>query len=210
MKKYIVILLFSVVSMLALGCSVDEEMKVRSDKVDFRQASWGMTQEEVKETENSVPTEEMPNVITYVNEFEGIPVITGYLFEDGKLNRAGYVMTNSYPEPEDYVRDFNKLRDSYTASYGRPSYDMLNWKEGAQSDIGAKAYAQAACDGDVQYLAGWDRDESVVRLMLHGRDGKCELGVMYESKQYYINPEVKQKELEKGGSNTKQGAAEEQ
>jgi|GEM_PF-1194279 len=210
MKKLIIVLLFPVVSILALGCSIDEELKNSSDRFDFRQAFWGMTQEKVKETESGVPTEEMPDVITYVGEFEGMPVLIGYLFEEDTLTRAGYVMTDSYPEPEDYVRAFSKLRDFYTMSYGRPSYDMVNWEEGVQSNIKTEAYAQAACDGEVQYLAGWGTQGSMVRLKLHGRDGKCELGVMYESKKYYVGPEMKQKEWEKYRSNMKRGGAEEQ
>lgn len=191
MKKYIIILLFPLLSILSFGCSADQV----SDEPDFRNASWGMTQEQVKETESSPPTEELPNVITYVSEFEGMPAVIGYLFDDGKLTRAGYVMTESYDEPGMYVNDFNKLRDLHTTKYGTPAYDTLNWKEGAESDINTYDYPKAACDGELQYMAGWDTRGSLVKLMLHGRDGKCELGVMYESKQYYLKPVM----IEKGG-----------
>ncbi len=184
MKKYIIILLFTVVSILTYGCSTDEKINDKSDGLDFRNTSWGMTQEEVKATESIPPTDEQPTVITYVSEFEGMPSVIGYLFEDGKLTRAGYVMTKSYEEPGMYVGDFNKLRDFHTTKYGKPAYDSVNWKEGAESDIKTEAYPQAACDGDAQYMAGWLTEGSMVKLMLHGRDGKCELGVMYESKQY--------------------------
>jgi hypothetical protein len=194
MKRYIIILLFPVVSILALGCSIDEELKDKSDRFDFRQTNWGANHERVKGSESSAPTDENTDVITYVGEFEGMPAIVGYLFQDEKLTRAGYVMTKSYQEPEMYVRDFNKLRDFYTMTYGKPSYDMVNWNEDAQSNIKTDAYAQVACDGDVQYLAGWGTQGSMVRLMLHGKDGKCELGVMYESLRFYVGPEMKKKE----------------
>lgn len=188
MKTNTIIFLISVLLVLSYGCSVGDEPTGRSDRFDFRQINWGATLEKVKETESTAPTEENPSVITYIGELEGMPAIIGYLFQENKLTRAGYVMTESYQEPEMYVRDFNKLREYYTMSYGRPSYDMVNWKEGVQSNIETDAYAQAACDGDAKYMAGWGTEGSMVKLMLHGRDGKCELGVMYESKHFYVGP----------------------
>ncbi len=190
MKKYINILLFQLVLVLLFSCSSDKG----GGEYDFRNTSWGMSQEQVKESESEPPTEELPNVITYVSEFEGMPAVIGYLFDDGKLTRAGYVVTKSHEEPNMYVNDFVKLRDFHTMKYGRPAYDTVNWNEGAESDIKTEDYPQAACDGQLQYTAGWETQGSLVKLMLHGREGKCELGVMYDSKQYYVVPEVKEKQ----------------
>ena len=210
MRTYILFLLLPVVIIISYGCKIDEEISSRSDRFDFRQSFWGMNQERVKETESSSPTDEKPNIITYDGEFQGMPVIVGYLFEEDKLVRAGYLMTEKYDEPDLYLQDFFTLRDYYTNKFGRPSYDTMNWRSDVESNVKAGSYAQSACNGELRYLAGWGTHGSMVRLKLHGSDGKCELGVMYESKHYYVAPEMKKKEWDRYRSNMKRGGAVEQ
>lgn len=201
----ILILLFAVLSFAAYGCNRSGE----DERFDFRNTHWGMSQEKVKASEATPPGDVRPEVITYSGEFEGRPAIVGYLFDDGKLVRAGYLMTESYDTPEAYVENFNSLRDYYTQAYGRPSYDALSWKEGASQAMGPGKFPEAACKGDLQYLAGWGTHGSMVRLKLQGAGGKCELGVMYESKHLYVIPEMEEKEWEKYRKNMKRGGAEE-
>jgi len=205
MKINIIIVFLTVLSIFTYGCKRSEE----SEKFDFRNVYWGMSQENVKESEAMAPGEEKPGVITYIGEFEGKPAIIGYLFEEGKLARPEYLMTESYDEPAVYVQNFNSLKDYYTKTYGSPTYDTVNWKEGASQAMGPGKFPEAACKGDLQYLAGWGTHGSMVRLKLQGNKGKCELGIMYESKQWYVIPEMKEKEWEKYRKNMKRGGAEE-
>lgn len=209
MKTNIIIVLLTVLSIFTYGCSVDDDRPGSTDKFDFRNTYWGMTHQKVKESEDGTPDNEKTEVITYSGEFEGMPAIIGYLFEDGKLVRAGYLMTESYGEPELYMKDFDSLKDYFTRTYGKPEYDMGNWREGVEPSKRPDEYLDAVCGGDLQYLAGWGTDSTMVRLKLQGNAGKCELGVMYESKQWYVTPEVKQKELDRDRSDMEQDGAKE-
>ena len=208
MKKYILMALVLTLQLVIYACSFDEEVR-RSDRYDFRNVHWGATSEKVKESETEDPTDVQANVITYSGELDGMPAIVGYLFEEDKLVRAGYVITEAHEEPSSYVQGFNKLRDFYTSTYGRPAYDIVDVEGDTQENIRTDAFAEAACEGRAQYLAGWGTDGSMIRLKLHGRDGSCELGVMYESKHFYVAPELKERELERYRSNMKRGGAEE-
>jgi hypothetical protein len=143
MNINIIIVFLAVLSIFTYGCNRSGD----TEKFDFRNAYWGMSRDQVKASEPNPPGSDNAQAITYRGEFEGRPAIVVYLFEDGKLVRAGYLMTESYDTPEAYVENFNSLRDYYTQAYGRPSYDALNWKEGASQAMGPGKFPEAACKG---------------------------------------------------------------
>ena len=106
MNINIIIVLLAALCVFTYGCNRSGD----GEKFDFRNAHWGMSPEKVKESEAMAPGDEKPGVITYSGEIEGKPAIVGYLFDDGKLVRAGYLVTESYDTPEAYVQNFDSLK----------------------------------------------------------------------------------------------------
>lgn len=158
-----------------------------AQKFDFRKAIWGMNREEVKASESATPTGDRPELITYRDNFEGIPAIVGYLFEKDKLVRGGYLMQSSYEDPKNYISDYDTIKGRLIKDYGSPAQDDMVWKEGEEVSDPAK-YGESVCSGKLRYSTMWSDGRTVIRETLDGEGGKCNLGIIFESLEMYVNP----------------------
>lgn len=161
---------------------------------DFRKAKWRMTKDEVKASEKLPVSEELPGVVTYVDELGGKPAIIGYVFNaDGQLMRAGYLVDNYDITPKDYVAAFEKARKDMGVRLGKPSVEGMEWASGVQDEMDPEKFAEAACAGRLQYAASWINDRTAVSLTLDGEEGHCKLGAMYDSMDLYVVPTIVEK-----------------
>lgn len=184
-------------AILALACSGQgggEKKPSGKDSVDFRQARWGMSQDEVKSTEKSSPTDERPEVITYREDYDGIPALIGYVFEGGKLVSGGYVFMERHEEPGDYIRDYESLKKSLVEEYGKPIVDRVDWKEGEVPEEDPAMFGEAVCSGRLRYLSLWETDTTLLKLTLDRRKDHCQVAIQFES----VKPPAIQ-QTDKGG-----------
>jgi len=187
MKKLLFLMLAVSLGFTALSCKDRESVKTtNAPEFDFRKTKWGMTRDQVKAAEGSQPTGEKTEVVTYRDELEGIPVIVGYIFDGEKLVKAGYLMRGKYEDPNKYIDDYNKIKESMISVYGAPAQDELQWKEGEESQDPAQ-FGKAVCDGKLTYFTIWTDGVTMIRERLIGEDGKCSHGLMFESVDLYLN-----------------------
>jgi hypothetical protein len=152
-----------------------------------------MSREQVKATEDTEPTGDKPEVITYRGEVEGIPVIIGYVFDGDKLTRAGYLMRGSYEDPNSYISDYDKVKEYLIKYYGSPAEDNVVWDEGEEVQDPA-LYGESVCAGKLGYSTMWSDGVTVIRENLNGKDGKCSHGVTFESLELYIKKIIQDNE----------------
>ncbi|MCP4632940.1 MAG: hypothetical protein GY855_08430 [candidate division Zixibacteria bacterium] len=121
-----------------ISCSNESDVKnemasteYASSGNDFRNANWGMSIEEVKQTEDvGVFIEEMETRngyrITYNSKIEGIPSTLSYYFKDNKFMQAGYEVVSesgNFTEQE-LDEKFNILNKMLISKYGEPKDKM--------------------------------------------------------------------------------------
>lgn len=172
------------VAILALACSGQDggdKKPAAKDSHDFRQARWGMSQEEVKASEKTSPTDERPEVITYLDDFEGMQALIGYVFEDGKLVNGGYVFMEPQEELTNYIRDYKNLKKSLVGEYGKPYLDKAVWGIGEVPEQDPEKIAEAVCSGRLRYVTMWETDATLIKLTLDRRKNRCQVALMYES-----------------------------
>jgi hypothetical protein len=190
MKKLLLLAFAAALGLAAVSCRDGKDSKTKEGgEFSFRKTTWGMSGEQVKASEDSLPTGERPEVITYRGEVEGIPVIVGYLFDGDKLTKAGYLMQGSYEDPNSYISDYNKVKDFLINEHGTPAQDEVVWGEGEKVEDPGK-FGEAVCGGKLRYSTIWADGVTAIRHSLDGEAGKCKHGVMFESMEYHINKPI--------------------
>src|SRR5689334_19027921 len=81
---------------------------------DFRKATWGMSQTQVKATESAPPADITENNAEVSIQYGGIRLgeLTGraiYIFVNDRLVRAKYLFEAEHTERNDFIRDFRKI-----------------------------------------------------------------------------------------------------
>lgn len=165
---------------------------------DFRNTRWGMSPAQVKLTENSVPVSEtqLPPydlAVSYKGKYEGFDAEIGYLFTNDKLVLGGYAITNKYPDPNQYIKDYEKLKGVLTAQFGKPAQDGKTWSEEPHTDKPGE-YGKAVTDGKLILQSSWNKPETQIFLTLEGGNVNTILSVLYYSVK--LNPRVTERQIQ--------------
>jgi hypothetical protein len=190
MKNILFIVFAAFLVFAAISCKGGGEKGGKTkeaEQFDFRKVIWGMNREEVEASENTKPTGIRPGLITYRSVYNGMNVIVGYLFDGDKLVRAGYLMQDSHEAPGKYVADYDKAKKKLIKEYGSPAQDNMVWSTG-QQETGPAKYGESVCAGKLRYATVWFNARTLVRETLDGVDGKCRMGIMFESIEMYVKP----------------------
>jgi hypothetical protein len=187
MKKFLLLAFAAALGFAVVSCKDGNDSKTKEDgEFNFRKTTWGMSREQVKTTEDSAPTGDKPEVVTYRGEIEGMPVIIGYIFEEDKLTKAGYLMQSSHEDPNSYISDYDKMKEFFIQKYGTPAQDDMVWNEGEELDDPDK-FGESVCGGKLRYSTVWTDGVTVIKEKLDGEEGKCRHGVIFESADQYLN-----------------------
>ena len=114
----------------------------------------------------------------YKEKIGGLDSQLVYLFEDGKLRDSAYKFENEYSDVEDYINDYEKLKDAYTKKYGEPYTDKIEWTNDSFKDD-PSMHEQALIEGHVSYIAQWSIPETNVILKLYKDKNEISLMAMY-------------------------------
>lgn len=181
MRKGLLMAITVSLAIMALACSQGDEKSSGKDSFDFRQTRWGMSQSEVKSSEKGTPTDERTEVITYVHEFGKMNVLTGYVFESGKLVSGGYVVLDRNEDLDDYIRDYENLKKSLIGQYGKPYVDESVWNIGEEPEDDPEKFAEAVCSGRLRYVTLWETETTLIKLTLDRRRDRCQIAIQFEN-----------------------------
>ena len=178
MKKYfsilLIVLLILVISTLALFA--------KEVKYDFRETTWGMSKEQVKETEDRKPDYEENAMLSYnVNIFGG-NYYCFYSFSEDKLCNGGYFFMEEHTDKNLYINDYMELKGIITKEYGKPIMDEIIWKNDLYKDEKSE-WGTAISVGDLEYWALWETLNTKIGLILDGVNYEISLILSYDSKE---------------------------
>jgi len=193
LKKSPAILAFLIISIL-----ISQAYAQKDTSHDFRNTRWGMSPAQVKLTENSAPVSEtgLPPydlAISYRGKYEGLDSEIGYLFTNDKLALGGYAVTNKYEDPQQYVKDYDRIKGILTGEFGKPASDEKVWSEGQQEELKPEAYGKAVTEGRLILQTAWHTPETEIFLTLEGGNVNTILSVLYYSVK--LNPRVEERRL---------------
>lgn len=160
------------------------------ENFDFRATRWGMTRDEVKESEPRGPKHETEDSLIFEGSYRDLITFITYQFKDGKLYRAGVLYPEKLASDSLYLENYENLKQDVIKAYGTPVVDgetLLNTNAVIEPD----KKAEAVCRGDLMLGTQWDVPGSVVILMIRGDGEKCLVSLIYASEAVMGSPSEK-------------------
>ena len=169
---------------------------------DVRKVVWGMTKEEVRNTENleeiriDLPglTEDLTNkvnepvsLLAYQTTVVGLDVVLAYVFVADKLRLMAYSFYEVYLSYRQYASDFDMVNESLYEKYGF-------WKSDVDSDPqGNDLYRKAGMNAmEMQLLKGgyhrtveWRTPRTVILHGISSDGNEISHTILYESSESY-------------------------
>jgi hypothetical protein len=161
--------------------------------IGFRTSKWGSTISEVKTNEKLEVIDESSSLLAYETTISGSKTMIGYLFTEGKLTTGRYLATEEHSNKNDYINDYNTLKNLLEKKYGKPKEDEKIWK----NDLYQDDYSQwgfAVSLGHLLYYSTWETENSEISVMLSGENYKIQLIIDFDSVEF---KEFKEKANEK-------------
>lgn len=166
--------------------------------VNFRQVKWGMGIDDVAKTETSKPTLKNDHLLVYPSTIDGKDVEVVYIFAQGVLVRAKYVLKEKHTNNNDYITDYMSLKSLLTKKYGKPSPDSDYWKDDLYKNDSSRE-GLAISMGHRVYLAQWKTEPTDIAIILSGDNFHITCAIEYSSKdlKHRENKEKEKQTLDK-------------
>lgn len=152
----------------------------RSDYA-FRKANWGMSKAQVKATESGEPEREDDSFLGYGGRIANMDALIAYIFAENKLVMAKYLFIEKHSNKNDFIMDYNNLKESIEKEHGKPKDEDKLWR----SNLYKNDYSQwgfAVSVGHLVYFSKWETKETDIGLILSGENYRIRLVAQYSSK----------------------------
>lgn len=154
----------------------------KKQKTDFRKSKWGDSKAQVKSYETTAPVLEEDNMLMFAGKLSGIDVTIVYLFVNDQLVRAKYLFDAEHTNKNDYLIDYNTLRDLLITKYGEPGSSDVLWRNKLYQDS-PEEYGTAISVGHLIYYCTWDLLNTEINMVLQGENFKISHQIEYLSKK---------------------------
>lgn len=145
---------------------------------DFRQSSWGDTQEEVIAAEGDRLASKTEDKIIFSTSLNGTTFVTGFDFVDGRLVGGSYFNLEEYSDPDSFITDYNTFKDLLVTKYGEPEFDDVTWLNDLHEDDRSR-HGFAVSINHATYDARWTTDRTQIFTLLTGKNSIITHGILY-------------------------------
>jgi hypothetical protein len=167
------------VSRIAESAAKPVETIAPPKPVVFRNASWGMTRDEVIKSEGKGPDRPDELLLVYDDvTVSDMNCVLAYKFDKDKLIGGIYYFAEAHTNENDYITDYATLVAGLTEKYGEPTTSKVNWKNDLFKDE-PQDYGLAVSIGDLEYQSIWNLDNANIICSLYGDNYKISLAVVY-------------------------------
>ena len=185
MKRFlVVVILIYTVIISSIGWAGD---------FDFRKTRWGMSKAEVKASEKLQPVYAQEEGLTYEVSIGFDSVNLLYNFTQDKLTSTGYVFATERCVGTTCIDDFLKKKELLSKKYGDPVQERRIWHNDLFKNDSQK-WGLAVSVGLLEFISGWERQNTKILLSLSGKEFKSTLSIAYYSKALF---HLTKEELEK-------------
>ena len=174
-----------------------------AQEFDIRRIRWGMSPDEVRQSEDTRPLEVKKEGMVFQTTFLDTPTLVTYFFADNKVVAVVYFFKrDSRAKPVDngsadeYLQSFAKLESMMDKKYGDPiPGNAANWSNDKYKNNPDKL-GVALKEGHVKFISNWETPTTEIRLALGGGNNECALAAVYNSIELaeLINKQRKLKE----------------
>ncbi|OPZ58158.1 MAG: hypothetical protein BWY87_01528 [Deltaproteobacteria bacterium ADurb.Bin510] len=137
---------------------------------DFREASWGMSQHQVRKTERIKPAVQDRESLIYKDaSLANLLTDIVYHFVDGRLVEGQYVITHRHWERSGYIEAYENLKNLLSQKYGEPVIDEARWSN-HQFEHSESQWGLAVAMGHLSYTCAWQTERTTIGMKLWGDD----------------------------------------
>jgi hypothetical protein len=155
----------------------------------FRKTTWGMSKQEVKNSESFKPAREENLFLTYKSRVLDKDVFIVFIFAEGKLVRAKYILAEEHANKNNHIRDYKDLKKILTKKYGKSTNEDIIWSNDLYHDDYSE-WGVAVSLGHLAYFSNWETNSTIVTCYLLGENYRVQCGVEYRSKTFRAMKEV--------------------
>ena len=182
MRHKLVSLLYIKVLSLSLAIFFLSAVHAQQSQFEFRKTSWGMTKDQVKENESSTLVGDAGNMLWYTSTVASKNVEIVYTFLDHKLVNTGYRFIEEHSNKNDYIIDYEVIKEILIQKYSTPTIDETTWSnELFKAD--RSNWGMAVSTGHLEYFSAWETDTTEIILYLGSDNHEVQLQAAYYSKQ---------------------------
>jgi len=164
------------------------------ESYNFRYTRWGMTEEEVIDSESKLdPIEKSNNSIKYKTQVLGKNVEIVYQFAQNKLIGSSYKLDDNYLNSQHFINTYNNFKEKLAQKYGPAQKDKTIWLNDAYRNLRSKR-GLALSLGHVEYLAIWETPSTTISCSLKEFNYYVNCSVNYWSKEFSALKEELKKE----------------
>lgn len=166
--------------------SDEEEESVvvsQTSNPDFRNTKWGMSKEEIKQSENAVVYDEDNKGMSYSVTVQGFDAKLIYqVNEKNELYSAGYIFKQQHTNENQYLFDYRQLYETLCEKYGenKTFMDGMYWYDTFYK-YDSDDWGLAVSLGDMQISHVWFTPTTRVGMLLSGDNFEINLVILYES-----------------------------
>jgi len=164
------------------GIDLSETRETLSpEEADFRNLKWGMTKEEVVYAQGTGYREPDENTLYYTRvREEGYPADAEYTFEENKLVKGIFYITDNKEEKPVSVKDYNELADSLSARFGTPFLEDSVYTNDEDKTDSPEKQAELILQNKLQLRTAWELNGTELRVVLFRKSGALCIGLQYK------------------------------
>lgn len=170
-------------------------------KTHFRDATWGMSPEQVGKIEKSKSFQKLHSkstgldIVGYKGQAGAFKCFIAYYFAENQLVEGRYSFIEKHTNRNLYISDFKNIKDSLIEKYGKATKDNVVWRNDLYKDDPSD-WGMAVSVGHLNFEATWKLPETKIHLLLKGDNYKIThiLDYMSEIPKY---KELMKKAIEK-------------
>jgi len=173
--------LFQSTKVITIKNEEKNKEKAAKPAVNFRNTNWGMSKEQVIELEGEPHRQEKSrglDIIEYKKNVMDNDCLIGYVFAKDRLTAAKYIFLEQQKEKNQYIRDYEKIKDLLIKKYGMPEEDNALWRNNLYKNNPSK-WGYAVGSGHLEYFSLWGTPETEISLKLSGKNSEILLKVEY-------------------------------
>lgn len=148
---------------------------------EYKGTKWGMSPEEVK---TAIPDVEWQGrvILFYLDTLAQKDAAVIFIFTQDKLARVAIVFAEKYINRNNYILDYQELKEILSQKYGKPIEDKTYWKNNLYKDD-PDDYGIAIAAGHLTLYAFWETSETKIDLECSGEKSKIGIKILYTSKR---------------------------
>ncbi len=148
----------------------------------FRNSCWGMTRKRVKQAETSELYYEEDQYLLYRGKIAELDCCIVYRLVEDRLVRARYVITEEHSNRNDYISDYETIKEALTVKYGDPADDQVVWSADLYKEDDDD-WGVSVSLGHLVFGCDWSTSSTDVLLMLCGENYEISFVVEYSSQK---------------------------